>query len=110
MIYNALLNNTKEKIMKILNKVKEFLTSCPRSLGHCFGPVSDLCLNEGCNAAAGTWKPCLGINRYQRKLQPVAPDVPLDEHLHRIGEYCVGCAQLLHLHSDDYRKQIEGRF
>ena len=33
---------------------------CPETRGHHFGPVSDLCLNDGCNAEAGTWQYCKG--------------------------------------------------
>jgi len=31
---------------------------CPERRGHHYGPVSDLCLNKGCNEKRGSWKWC----------------------------------------------------
>lgn len=31
--------------------------------GHHFGPVSDLCLNDGCDEGRGTWRQCKGSSK-----------------------------------------------
>ena len=43
-----------------------------------------------------------------RNMQPIYQRVPIDGHEHRLGEYCVGCAQLNGQHSENYKKYIIG--
>ena len=42
---------------------------CPEPRGHNFGAHSDLCLNEGCNEEAGTWKYCDGKSHLRKQLE-----------------------------------------
>jgi len=45
-------------MLQLFRTIYEFFVPCPESRGHNYGPVSDLCLNEGCEAGAGSWEWC----------------------------------------------------